>query len=203
MKKSRGRNRNDFIVIIGTVILVAIIFFLLRYPKYTVTFEETDTVSATEAVMVNDSVFEPVTIVRIVDGDTILVEHEDGTQDRVRFIGVNCPETEKSDSAAEPYANEAMAYTEQLLSVGNTIYLSKDQSETDKYDRLLRFIWIRLPSDTSEESFRNDSLEGLLLANGLAEVMTFDPDNTYAYIFEDLEAEAQKEEIGIWSENAA
>ena len=203
MRKSRGKSRNNFIAI-GTFILVAFIFSLLRYSEYIVTHEETnDLTSVAETVTVNDLVFEPVTVVRIVDGDTIVVEHEDGTQDKVRFIGVNCPETEKSDSAAEPYADEAMDYTTEILPVGSTIYLSMDQSETDKYDRLLRLIWIDIPSDTSEEAFRTHSMEGLLLTNGLAEVMTIDPDDTYADIFENLEAEAQKEEIGVWSENAA
>lgn len=51
---------------------------------------------------------EEVSVIRVVDGDTIHVRMPDSADETIRFIGVNTPE---STTRHEPYGNEASAYT--------------------------------------------------------------------------------------------
>jgi micrococcal nuclease len=149
------------------------------------------------ATFFNDQGFETVTVSRIVDGDTIVVLHEDGTKTKVRFIGIDCPETVKKNAAAEFYADEATAYTTATL-LDKTIYLQKDTSETDKYGRQLRYIWLTVPEKITQETIEESCFDALLLAGGFAEVMTIIPDDSYSTLFEEIEAEAIANQAGMF-----
>ncbi len=81
--------------------------------------------------------FQEAYVTKIIDGDTIGVTI-DGKYYKVRFIGINCPEYTKE---IEPYGKEATEYTNEKL-YNKTIYLQKDVTDTDDYDRLLRYIWL-------------------------------------------------------------
>ena len=71
-----------------------------------------------------------------VDGDTIWVDI-DGKDEKVRFVGVNTPEVAKDGKPAEFMADEAKDFTNSILK-NKEIYLERDISDRDKYDRLLR-----------------------------------------------------------------
>ena len=79
---------------------------------------------------------ELVTVGRVVDGDTI--ETSDGR--KVRLIGVNTPE---STTRTEEYGKEASNYTKSKLE-GKQVWLQKDVSNTDRYSRYLRIIWLEI-----------------------------------------------------------
>ena len=79
-----------------------------------------------------------------VDGDTIWVDI-DGKDEKIRFIGVNTPEVAKDGNPAEFMADEAKDFTNSILK-NKEIYLERDISDRDKYDRLLRYIWLEEPS---------------------------------------------------------
>ncbi len=79
--------------------------------------------------------YEIATLIDVVDGDSIKVI-VDGQPTQVRYIGVNTPEydsQQRTEAIAATNANRG------LLS-GSTLYLFKDISNTDKYDRLLRYV---------------------------------------------------------------
>ncbi|MBU2535160.1 MAG: thermonuclease family protein [Chloroflexi bacterium] len=97
------------------------------------------------------------TVVRVIDGDTIEVDIG-GRLYKVRYSGIDTPEV------GQPGAEEATAFNAQLVS-GKTVYLEKDVSETDRYGRLLRYVW-------TEEGMVN----AILVANGYAQVSTYPPD---------------------------
>lgn len=80
------------------------------------------------------------TVVAVIDGDTIDVEHEGGT-DRVRIIGIDTPEIGRRGAEDECYAQEARTIIDDLL-YGETVELIPDptQDDTDRYDRLLRHV---------------------------------------------------------------
>ncbi len=86
-------------------------------------------------------------LVSVVDGDTVDVKALAGARlpgTRVRLIGVDTPESTK---AVEPYgreAREATVFTHKRL-LGKTVYLEKDVSETDRYGRTLRYVWLGPP----------------------------------------------------------
>jgi endonuclease YncB( thermonuclease family) len=79
--------------------------------------------------------YEIATLIDVIDGDSIRVAIQDSAFE-VRYIGVNTPEYY---SDQRPAAIEATKFNKELLS-SSEIYLFKDISETDKYDRLLRYV---------------------------------------------------------------
>lgn len=132
------------------------------------------------------------TVSRVVDGDT--VELSDGN--KVRLIGVNTPE---STNKTEEYGKEASNYTTSELE-GQTVWLQKDVSETDRYGRLLRLVWTEVPSSVSDEGeIRNKMFNANLVLSGYAEPSTYQPDSTYSEYFVKFAKEARSESKGLWA----
>ncbi len=107
-------------------------------------------------------------LVRVIDGDSIAVI-VDGEQTQVRYIGINTPEY---DSPQREAAIAATAENERLLASGE-LYLFKDISNTDKYDRLLRYV-------VAKGKFVN--LE--LVRSGHAESKWYRPDVSCQIVFD-------------------
>lgn len=124
-------------------------------------------------------------VVRVVDGDTINVEI-DGVEYRVRYIGVDTPETKHPTLGVEPFGPEASQANEELVA-GKTVLLEKDVSETDQYGRLLRYVYVG-------DLMVNEEL----LRRGLARVATFPPDVKYVDRFLSLQRQAQAAGLGMW-----
>jgi micrococcal nuclease len=84
-------------------------------------------------------------VVEVVDGDTLKV-NLDGQVHTVRLIGVDTPETVDPRKPVDGFGQEASAKAYELLD-GQTVALEVDQSqgERDKYDRLLRYVWLPDP----------------------------------------------------------
>jgi len=135
--------------------------------------------------------FEKAVVSRVVDGDTVVLS--DGR--RVRFIGVDSPE---STNTVEFYGREASAYTKSQLT-GKTVYLEKDVSETDRYGRLLRYVWLSLPSEISDSEIRAKMYNAILVLEGYAQASTYTPDVKYQEYLTRYGAEARKENKGLWN----
>ncbi|OGY09231.1 MAG: hypothetical protein A2782_01785 [Candidatus Blackburnbacteria bacterium RIFCSPHIGHO2_01_FULL_43_15b] len=127
-----------------------------------------------------------VTVTRVIDGDTI--EIEGGF--RVRYIGIDTPETVKLNTPEQCFGEEASDKNKELVG-GKKVTLEKDVSETDKYGRLLRYVWVG-------DMFVND----YLVRNGYAHVSTYPPDVKYQSQFATAQKEAQEENRGLWAPNA-
>ncbi len=86
--------------------------------------------------------FEPgsYTVKTFLDGDTVVVTMN-GTDETVRFIGVDTPETHKPNSPVQCYGPEAASYTKQRIG-DRPIRLVADHLTTnrDRYNRLLRYV---------------------------------------------------------------
>ena len=76
-------------------------------------------------------------VIRVVDGDTIEIE---GGQ-KVRYIGIDTPETVDPSRPVGCYGKEASDKNKELVE-GKIVRLEKDISETDRYGRLLRYIYV-------------------------------------------------------------
>lgn len=74
------------------------------------------------------------TVIKITDGDTIIVEI-DGQEFPLRYIGMDSPETGAAGGS------EATEFNRSLVE-GKTVTLVKDTSEVDRYDRLLRYVFV-------------------------------------------------------------
>lgn len=143
--------------------------------------------------------FEKVTVTKHVDGDTVYIKHQDGTEEKLRFIGINTPETKHPTKEVEFFGKEASNYTEKEL-LGKTIYIEKDVSDKDKYGRLLRYVWLQEPTKINEKEIREKMFNAILLLNGYAQVSTFPPDVKYQDIFLKFQEEAKKSSKGLWGE---
>lgn len=82
----------------------------------------------------------PVTVDRVVDGDTIDVRDGDDTG-RVRLLNVDTPETKHPEEEIECLGPEATAFLEEQLPVGQEIELEFDEELTDQYDRVLAGVY--------------------------------------------------------------
>ncbi len=132
-------------------------------------------------------------VTKIIDGDTLGVTI-DGNYYKVRLIGINCPEYTKE---IEPYGKEATEYTTEKL-YNKTIYLQKDISNTDNYDRLLRYVWLNKVETIDEETIKNSLFNYELVINGLAHSNYYKPDITLQNYLEDAENYAKQNKIGMW-----
>ena len=116
----------------------------------------------------------------IVDGDTFKLTDGEG----VRLIGINTPEI------GEMCATEAKQHLSSLIS-GKSVYLEKDISETDQYDRLLRYVYV-------DSIFVNDRL----VYNGYAYAVEYPPDTKYSGQLQDSENSAASSGRGcLWGIN--
>ena len=132
---------------------------------------------------------EQANVVSVVDGDTIEVSI-DGQTFTVRYIGIDTPETVAPGDPVQWMGPEAADANRQLLE-GETVVLERDVSETDQYDRLLRYVWI---DDGGEWILVN--LE--LVRGGFAEAKEYPPDVKYSELLDVAEADARAAELGIW-----
>lgn len=125
-------------------------------------------------------------VVEVVDGDTIKVSIE-GTIYAVRYIGIDTPETVHPGKPVEWMGLEASEVNRQLVE-DQTVYLEKDVSETDKYDRLLRYVFL------ADGTFVNAELVRL----GYAQVSTYPPDVKYQDLFLEMQQDAREAQRGLW-----
>ncbi len=82
-----------------------------------------------------------VQVVRLIDGDTIQVCCVFGDRVKVRFIGVDTPETHHPMRGVEPYGMEAPEPNRKLLD-GKTVRLEFDVQQLDRYGRTLAYIYL-------------------------------------------------------------
>lgn len=142
---------------------------------------------------------EAATITKIVDGDTLKVDINEKSF-KVRLIGIDTPESVNPDESKNtPDGKKASNYVKALLKVGQVVYLQKDQSETDKYGRLLRYVWLKSPDNVEDKNeIKKNMLNAIIVEAGYARAVEYKPDTRYKEIFADLERVAKKANKGIW-----
>jgi len=126
------------------------------------------------------------TVIRVIDGDTIEVNLE-GSVYKVRYIGIDTPETVHPSQPVECFGKEASDKNSELVE-GKIVRLEKDVSETDIYGRLLRYVWVG-------DIFVND----YLVRQGYAYASTYPPDVKYADQFAQAQREAEENNRGLWA----
>ena len=145
-----------------------------------------------------DSGFVVGTVTRVVDGDTAVIT-VDGAERRVRFLGVDTPETVHPNKPEQFYGKEASNFTKQTLT-GKRVWLEYDKSPQDRYNRHLAYIWTAKPRSINDETMRRDMFNAKLLLGGYAKVLIIRPNNRYAKQFAEFESEARSSRRGLWSE---
>ncbi len=121
----------------------------------------------------------------MIDGDTIEVRINNRTE-KVRFIGVDTPETVHPTKGEEPYGREASDYTKSQLN-DQSVGLEFDVEKRDRYGRLLAYVWL------GDQMFNE-----ILLTEGYAQLATYPPNVKYVDRFTDIQKEARDQNRGLW-----
>jgi len=141
----------------------------------------------------------PANVTRVVDGDTAVMTLRGGSSERVRFIGVDTPE---STTQHEPYGEEASAFTKQRLT-GKQVWLQIGTEQRDKYGRLLAYVWLEPPADASDAELRAKQFNAQLLLEGYAQLLTIPPNTDYVDQYRKFQAEARDANRGLWGLSTA
>jgi|GEM_PF-3590759 len=133
---------------------------------------------------------EMVTITRVVDGDTVIIERDNGSQERLRIVGIDTPEIVANNRPVECYGSEASTYAKQLLPTNSTVTFVHENKK-DKYDRSLGYLSLVNGEDFGEVMIR----DGYAYA-----YRSFNHKRRSLYIRTESQARLQKN--GLWDDDA-
>ena len=174
-----------FLYVLFVVVLFGFGFYLLKTDKAQLNLPSFrfPSVIPTPTQFISSQSAELAVVKRVIDGDTI----ELSDKRRVRYIGINTPELKSPTKGVECFAKEAAEKNRELVE-GKTIAMKKDISETDKYQRLLRYVWVG-------GIFVNE----YLVREGYALQATYPPDVAYVSLFRTATKDAQLKNKGLWN----
>jgi micrococcal nuclease len=127
-------------------------------------------------------------VLRVVDGDTILVA-VGSRQERVRYIGVDTPETVKPNTPVQCFGKRASAANHRLVE-GRAVRLVADAEARDRYGRLLAYVY-----RVDDGLFVNAAL----VRGGYATTLAIAPNVRFADRFAALARRARDAGRGLWS----
>jgi len=137
------------------------------------------------------------TVLSVTDGDTIRVRIQSsgtsslvaGTEWAIRYIGIDTPETVHPTQPVERMGAEASAFNASLVS-GRTVYLELDVGLTDRYGRLLAYVYLDAQGYVM--------VNAILVAMGFANASPYAPNYRYEAVFRILETAAREAKLGLW-----
>lgn len=121
-------------------------------------------------------------VVRVSDGDTLVVQVDPNRQEKVRLLGIDTPEM-----AQEPWGARAKAFTERLA-LGKIVRLESDVQPRDQYGRFLAYAYVG-------QTFVNYEL----VRQGYAMLLTYPPNVAHVDDFTRAQKLARAEGKGIWN----
>ena len=132
-------------------------------------------------------------VIKVVDGDTLTISIG-GKNETIRIIGINTPEIVDPRKPVECFGQKASDKAKEQLN-GKTVQLEADatQGELDKYNRLLRFVWLE-----------NGMVDfgAMMIQDGYAYEYTYNTPYTYQTKYKELQKEAEQNKKGLWADNA-
>ena len=125
-------------------------------------------------------------VIRVVDGDTIVIDYN-GTEEKVRLIGVDTPESVHPDEEKNTeFGEKASEFSKNYLE-NKEITLEFDVQERDQYGRLLAYVYLD-----------NVMYNKTLLQEGYAKIATYPPNVKYVDDFTAIQEEARNNKKGLW-----
>jgi micrococcal nuclease len=130
------------------------------------------------------------TIERVVDGDTVVaaLKGESG-QRRLRYIGVDTPETVKPGEPVQCFGKAASTFNRGLVE-GRHVHLQIGRERFDRYGRLLAYVYLN--------DARGTSVNATLVARGYARTLAIPPNTKFAARFAALQSRARALNLGLW-----
>jgi micrococcal nuclease len=133
------------------------------------------------------------TVVKVVDGDTIAVSIN-GKSETIRIIGIDTPEIVDPRKTVECFGKEASDFANLTLQDNKIVLLESDptQGDKDKYQRLLRYVWIDDVTDFGK----------LMINDGFASEYTYNLPYKYQNEYKQAEKNAREANKGLWADDA-
>ncbi|MBS3050761.1 MAG: thermonuclease family protein [Candidatus Aenigmarchaeota archaeon] len=116
-------------------------------------------------------------VTKVIDGDTVVI----GGGQRVRLLSIDTRER------GENCYNEAKQRLEELVLLKN-ITLERDKEDKDRYDRLLRYIYVG-----------DEMINIQMIEEGLAVAYIYEPNVKYRSAFLEAETAARDEGGCVWT----
>lgn len=173
-----------FLIILFILSFEQVTIELNKFKSFQTLAEETNALAEVDIRKMEKGV-----VAKVVDGDTIKLE----TGETIRYIGIDTPETKHPNKPIQCYGREASQKNTELVE-GKTVFLEKDVTNKDRYDRFLRYIYIINPEATDEAIFVNE----YLVEQGYARLYTYPPDVKYDQLIRNAETAAREGERGLW-----
>ncbi len=125
----------------------------------------------------------------VIDGDTIKIDYE-GAETSVRLIGVNTPETVDPRTTVECFGQEASDYLKTLLTDKKVkIEADSTQTDRDKYDRLLRYVYL----DNEDVAYK-------IISNGYGYEYTYNVPYEKQTSYKNAQSVAESTKRGLWAD---
>lgn len=137
----------------------------------------------------DDSEPDVASVKRVVDGDTVVLAFGN-TEETVRLIGIDTPETVKPNSPVECFGPEASERTKTLLPAGTKVRVERDIEARDRYGRLLAYL-----RRLNDGLFVNESL----VIDGYATPLRIEPNVAHAVDFARAAEQARAAQLGLWA----
>jgi len=139
-------------------------------------------------------------VTKVVDGDTIKVQTNNGEKVTVRLLGIDTPETRHSPSAdvrgvADCFANEATEALKALVGDKQVILeTDKNKPMYDKYGRLLAYIFVGKGSEQA-------NVNKQMVRDGFAYEYTYRGEKyKFQKDFKQAQKEAENTKAGLWGD---
>ena len=129
------------------------------------------------------------TVEYVIDGDTIDAII-DGSEERIRLIGIDTPETKRPDTPIECFGPEASEFMAELLPVGTPIRIERDVVGRDDYGRLLGYVY-----RADDATFVNYEV----VRRGYGTPLSIEPNTTFAQLMVDAATAAERDDLGLWA----
>jgi len=183
--KQLRRNANVLVVVLATILSLVLGSRVTSDLFKTVT-KEFPAATPQLGIQASPNVIatESAKVARVIDGDTIELE----TGEKVRYIGIDAPETHHPQQGLECFGKESTEHNRELVE-GKEVRLEKDISKTDRYGRLLRYVYVH-----------DEMVNELLVRDGFAHASSYPPDIKYQERFRAAEKEAQEQQRGLWKQ---
>ncbi len=129
-----------------------------------------------------------VKVIEVIDGDTLIIQMENGQKEKLRLIGVDTPETVHPNIPVQAFWKEASDFMKKLLN-GKEVTLELDSENTrDIYGRLLGYVYLD-----------DEMVNKTLIREWYGRAYLHYPFK-YSSEFEQLQTEAKKLKKWLWSD---
>ena len=138
----------------------------------------------------NNASADTVAVIRAVDGDTIIAT-VDRTDERIRVLGINSPESVNPNAPVECFGPQASRNAKSWVRLHPRVVLRTDRAapDRDRYGRLLRYV---------EPTGGGHDLSTVQLARGYARVAVYGQNLTKLDGFNAAQRMAKRNDRGLW-----